>query len=204
MTAVDHVPDPRDGLTAIERALLLAAEPSEARRTKCRPVVDAAGEAVPGHTHEVLYDALVRMAVPHVSRCELLDGEGNYGFDDQPADSKYTEVRRSAAGEPLFGDTLPLGGSVRDLCRGAFPAMLVNGSPTGDGAFPPHNLGRSREPSLPGSTSPSEVSTPSSTISQARTTRPADGSRIRSRFERPMRPDRARSPCGASWRSPSV
>jgi topoisomerase-4 subunit A len=56
------------------------------------------------HGDAAIYDAMARLAQPFAMRYPLVDGQGNFGNidGDNPAASRYTEARLTAAAEALM------------------------------------------------------------------------------------------------------
>src|ERR687892_681632 len=110
------LPDVRDGLKPVHRRVLYGMneagmQPNRPYKKCARIVGDVMGSFHP-HGDQAIYDTLVRMAQPFSLRYPLVDGQGNFGFDVEPAAAmRYTESRR----EPTV---LPA----------RFPNLLVNGS----------------------------------------------------------------------------
>src|SRR5947209_13159404 len=114
------------------------------------------GQAHP-HGQEPIYDPPVRLAQPFTLRYPLIDGQGNFGSDDDDpaAAMRYTEMRLSRFGEVMLRDigkdTVPLVPTYKQDPRVVEPYYLparippaVNGQ---DGVglgfatrVPPHNL----------------------------------------------------------------
>lgn len=143
MGGLDHVPDARDGLTLVERALLLAAPAAGTPHEVSTRTLERAVAATGLPTDE-LYESLVSLARGWEQRYPLVDGEGNFGsvHDDPAADPAYTEVRRTQTGEAVLGDdTLGMDVDPSGPAPGAFPTLLANGSWEGIAELPPHNLG---------------------------------------------------------------
>src|SRR6058998_3913909 len=92
------LPDVRDGLKPVHRRVLYAMYDGGYRPEKgfykcARVVGDVMGTYHP-HGDTSIYDALVRLAQPFSLRYPLVDGQGNFGFDVEPAASmRYTECR---------------------------------------------------------------------------------------------------------------
>jgi topoisomerase-4 subunit A len=108
------------------------------------------------HGDAAIYDAMARLAQDFNVRYPLVDGQGNFGNidGDNPAASRYTEARMTAAAEALMEglaenavDFRPnYDGTLEEpvVLPAAFPNLLANGS-SGIAVgmatnIPPHNL----------------------------------------------------------------
>ena len=155
------LPDVRDGLKPVHRRILYAMQvggytPDKPYRKSAAIVGDVMGKYHP-HGDSAIYDALVRLAQPFSMSLTLVDGQGNFGSQDNdpPAAMRYTESRMSKAAPYLLADinknTVDFqdnyDGSVQEpsVLPAQFPNLLVNG---GAGIavgmatnIPPHNLG---------------------------------------------------------------
>src|ERR687884_560583 len=155
------IPDARDGLKPVQRRILWFMHrngwTSTHETVKSAEVVGTVmGQAHP-HGDAPIYDAAVRLAQDFSLRYPVIDGQGNFGSDDDdPAASmRYTEMRLSRLGELLLRDigkdTVPLVPTYKQDPRVVDPYSLparippaVNGQ---DGVglgfatrVPPHNL----------------------------------------------------------------
>jgi DNA gyrase subunit A len=155
------IPDARDGLKPVQRRILWFMFRNGWTAThetvKSAEVVGTVmGQAHP-HGDAAIYDAAVRLAQDFSLRYPVIDGQGNFGSDDDdPAASmRYTEMRLSRLGELLLRDigkdTVPLVPTYKQDPRVVEPYYLparvppaVNGQ---DGVglgfatrVPPHNL----------------------------------------------------------------
>ncbi len=112
------IPDARDGLKPVQRRVLWFMHrmgwTSSHETVKSAEVVGTVmGQAHP-HGDAAIYDAAVRLAQDFSLRYPLIDGQGNFGSDDDdPAASmRYTEMRLSRLGELMLRDigkdTVPL------------------------------------------------------------------------------------------------
>ncbi len=154
------LPDARDGLKPVHRRILYAMR--ELRlgstggfRKSAKISGDVMGNYHP-HGDAAIYDAMARLAQDFTIRYPLVDGQGNFGNidGDNPAASRYTEARMTAAAEallagldedavdfrPNYDGTL----SEPEVLPAAFPNLLANGS-SGIAVgmatnIPPHNL----------------------------------------------------------------
>src|ERR687884_565174 len=155
------IPDARDGLKPVQRRILWfmfrMGWTSTHETVKSAEVVGTVmGQAHP-HGDAAIYDAAVRLAQDFSLRYPVIDGQGNFGSDDDdPAASmRYTEMRLSRLGELLLRDIgkdpVPLVPTYKQAPRVLEPYSLparvppaVNGQ---DGVglgfatrVPPHNL----------------------------------------------------------------
>src|SRR5919198_347464 len=155
------IPDARDGLKPVQRRILWFMHrmgwTAGHETVKSAEVVGTVmGQAHP-HGDAAIYDAAVRLAQDFSLRYPVIDGQGNFGSDDDdPAASmRYTEMRLSPVGELLLRDigkeTVPLVPTYKQDPRVVEPYYLparippaVNGQ---DGVglgfatpVPPHNL----------------------------------------------------------------
>src|ERR671935_2783327 len=91
------------------------------------------------HGDQAIYDTLVRMAQPFSLRYPLVDGQGNFGFDVEPAAAmRYTECRLSRIATEMLrdidADTVDFVPNYDESRRepsalpSRFPNLLVNGS----------------------------------------------------------------------------
>lgn len=112
------IPDARDGLKPVQRRILWFMHrmgwTSAHETAKSAEVVGTVmGQAHP-HGQDAIYDAAVRLAQPFALRYPLVDGQGNFGSDDDDpaAAMRYTEMRLSRLGELMLRDierdTVPL------------------------------------------------------------------------------------------------
>src|SRR5918912_2024438 len=104
------IPDARDGLKPVQRRILWFMHrmgwTSTHETVKSAEVVGTVmGQAHP-HGDAPIYDAAVRLAQDFSLRYPVIDGQGNFGSDDDdPAASmRYTEMRLSRVGELLLRD----------------------------------------------------------------------------------------------------
>jgi len=155
------LPDVRDGLKPVHRRILFSM--NEQGHSSDRPYVksarvvgDVMGKYHP-HGDLAIYDSLVRMAQPFSMGLPLIDGQGNFGSNDNdpPAQMRYTECRLTKAAEALMADIDSDTVDFRDNYDGKereptvlparIPNLLVNGSggiAVGMATnIPPHNLG---------------------------------------------------------------
>ena len=154
------LPDARDGLKPVHRRILYAMRalrlsPTGAFRKSAKISGDVMGNYHP-HGDAAIYDAMARLAQDFNVRYPLVDGQGNFGNidGDNPAASRYTEARLTAAAEALMEgldedavDFRPnYDGTLEEpvVMPAAFPNLLANGS-SGIAVgmatnIPPHNL----------------------------------------------------------------
>src|ERR1700738_945976 len=155
------IPDARDGLKPVQRRILwfmyrMGWDASHDTVKSAEVVGTVMGQAHP-HGQEAIYDAAVRLAQDFSLRYPLIDGQGNFGSDDDDpaAAMRYTEMRLSRIGEVMLRDiakdTVPLVPTSKQDPRVVEPYYLparippaVNGQ---DGVglgfatrVPPHNL----------------------------------------------------------------
>lgn len=156
------LPHLADGLKPVQRRIVYAMSELGLKVTakykkSVRTVGDVIGKYHP-HGDMACYEALVLMAQPFSYRYPLIEGQGNFGSEDDPksfAAMRYTEARLSAYAEVLLSE-LEAGtvewapnfdGSLREptLLPARLPNLLLNGT-TGIAVgmatdIPPHNLG---------------------------------------------------------------
>ncbi len=155
------LPDARDGLKPVHRRILFAMRELRLTATggfrkSAKISGDVMGNYHP-HGDAAIYDAMARLAQDFNVRYPLVDGQGNFGNidGDNPAASRYTEARLTAAAEALMEglaenavDFRPnYDGTLEEpvVMPAAFPNLLANGS-SGIAVgmatnIPPHNLG---------------------------------------------------------------
>jgi len=154
------LPDARDGLKPVHRRILYAMSrlrlsPSGGFLKSAKISGDTMGDFHP-HGDVAIYDAMARLAQDFNVRYPLVDGQGNFGNidGDNPAASRYTEARMTAAAEALLEGLTEDSVDFRDNYDGrlteptvlpaTFPNLLANGS-SGIAVgmatnIPPHNL----------------------------------------------------------------
>ena len=155
------IPDARDGLKPVQRRILWFMyrqgwDASHETVKSAEVVGTVMGQAHP-HGQEAIYDAAVRLAQDFSLRYPLIDGQGNFGSDDDDpaAAMRYTEMRLSRIGEVMLRDigkdTVPMVPTYKQDPRVLEPYYLparippaINGQ---DGVglgfatrVPPHNL----------------------------------------------------------------
>ncbi len=154
------LPDARDGLKPVHRRILYAMSrlrlsPTGGFLKSAKISGDTMGDFHP-HGDMAIYDAMARLAQDFNVRYPLVDGQGNFGNidGDNPAASRYTEARMTAAAEALLEGLSEDSVDFRDNYDGrltepsvlpaTFPNLLANGS-SGIAVgmatnIPPHNL----------------------------------------------------------------
>lgn len=154
------LPDARDGLKPVHRRILYAMRELRLSsnggfRKSAKISGDVMGNYHP-HGDAAIYDAMARLAQDFAVRYPLVDGQGNFGNidGDNPAASRYTEARMTAAAEALLEGLTENAVDYRDNYDGtlsepvvlpaAFPNLLANGS-SGIAVgmatnIPPHNI----------------------------------------------------------------
>ncbi len=154
------LPDARDGLKPVHRRILYAMSrlrlsPTGGFLKSAKISGDTMGDFHP-HGDGAIYDAMARLAQDFNVRYPLVDGQGNFGNidGDNPAASRYTEARLTAAAEALLEGLSENAVDFRDNYDGrlteptvlpaTFPNLLANGS-SGIAVgmatnIPPHNL----------------------------------------------------------------
>ncbi len=154
------LPDARDGLKPVHRRILYAMRELRLAsnggfRKSAKISGDVMGNYHP-HGDAAIYDAMARLAQDFNVRYPLVDGQGNFGNidGDNPAASRYTEARLTAAAEALMEGLAENAVDYRPNYDGtqeepvvlpaAFPNLLANGS-SGIAVgmatnIPPHNL----------------------------------------------------------------
>ena len=154
------LPDARDGLKPVHRRILYAMSrlrlsPTGGFLKSAKISGDTMGDFHP-HGDAAIYDAMARLAQDFNVRYPLVDGQGNFGNidGDNPAASRYTEARMTAAAEALLEGLSEDAVDFRDNYDGrltepsvlpaSFPNLLANGS-SGIAVgmatnIPPHNL----------------------------------------------------------------
>jgi len=154
------LPDARDGLKPVHRRILFAMRelrlaPGGGFRKSAKISGDVMGNYHP-HGDGAIYDSMARLAQDFAVRYPLVDGQGNFGNidGDNPAASRYTEARLTAAAEALLDGLTEDAVDFRDNYDGtltepvvlpaAFPNLLANGSAgiaVGMATnIPPHNI----------------------------------------------------------------
>ncbi|MGH3022262.1 MAG: DNA gyrase subunit A, partial [Gaiellaceae bacterium] len=137
------LPDVRDGLKPVHRRVLYGMneagmQPNRPYKKCARIVGDVMGSFHP-HGDQAIYDTLVRMAQSFSLRYPLVDGQGNFGFDVEPAAAmRYTECRLARLATEMLrdidADTVDFVPNYDESRReptvlpARFPNLLVNGS----------------------------------------------------------------------------
>jgi topoisomerase-4 subunit A len=154
------LPDARDGLKPVHRRILFAMRELKLAsnggfRKSAKISGDVMGNYHP-HGDGAIYDAMARLAQDFNVRYPLVDGQGNFGNvdGDNPAASRYTEARMTAAAEALLEGLNEDAVDFRENYDGtlqepvvlpaSFPNLLANGS-SGIAVgmatnIPPHNI----------------------------------------------------------------
>lgn len=150
-----------DGLKPVQRRIIyamseLGLNANAKYKKSARTVGDVLGKYHP-HGDSACYEAMVLMAQPFSYRYPMLDGQGNWGVQDDPksfAAMRYTESRLSRYTEILLGelgqgtvDYVPnFDGSLEEpkMLPARLPNILLNGT-TGIAVgmatdIPPHNI----------------------------------------------------------------
>ena len=139
------LPSLADGLKPVQRRIVYAmselglAATSKYKKS-ARTVGDVLGKFHP-HGDSACYEAMVLMAQPFSFRYPLVDGQGNWGSQDDPrsfAAMRYTEARLSGFAEMLLSELgqgtvdwgLNFDGTLREprLLPARLPNVLLNGS----------------------------------------------------------------------------
>ncbi len=155
------LPQIGDGLKPVQRRIIYAMSELGLKATakykkSARTVGDVLGKFHP-HGDSACYEAMVLMAQPFSYRYPLVDGQGNWGAQDDPksfAAMRYTESRLSPYADVLLGelgqgtiDWVPNFDGTLDepsILPARLPNILLNGT-TGIAVgmstdIPPHNL----------------------------------------------------------------
>ncbi len=154
------LPRVEDGLKPVQRRILYSMFeqgnlPDKPTRKSARIVGDCMGRYHP-HGDSSIYDAMVRMAQPHVMSVPLIIGQGNFGNidGDSAAAMRYTEAKLSPMAVELLRDidkdTVRFSNNFDDTTKepdmlpGRYPNLLVNGA-SGIAVglatnIPPHNF----------------------------------------------------------------
>ncbi|MDP7534818.1 MAG: DNA gyrase subunit A, partial [SAR202 cluster bacterium] len=153
------LPDIRDGLKPVQRRILFAMNdlgmrPGIPHKKSARLVGEVLGKWHP-HGELAVYDAMVRMAQPFSLRVPLVDGQGNFGSqDNDPAAAmRYTEARLAPVANEMLAnidqETVDFAenfdGSLQEplVLPARLPNLLINGA-SGIAVgmatnIPPHN-----------------------------------------------------------------
>ena len=140
------IPCVQDGLKPVQRRILFAMDALGIDHTakhmkSARVVGDVIGQYHP-HGDSSVYEAMVLMAQPFKMRYPLVDGQGNFGFLDDPksyAAMRYTEARLSPIASALLDelkwetvDYQPNFDSTKSepaLMPARLPFLLINATP---------------------------------------------------------------------------
>jgi topoisomerase-4 subunit A len=157
--ALPHI---EDGLKPVQRRIIYAMSelglgPNAKHKKSARTVGDVLGKYHP-HGDVACYEAMVLMAQPFSVRYPLVDGQGNWGSQDDPksfAAMRYTEARLTPFAQVLLSElgqgTVEWGpnfdGTMDEprLLPARLPNVLLNGA-SGIAVgmatdIPPHNIG---------------------------------------------------------------
>ena len=157
--ALPHI---EDGLKPVQRRIIYAMSelglgPNAKHKKSARTVGDVLGKYHP-HGDVACYEAMVLMAQPFSVRYPLVDGQGNWGSQDDPksfAAMRYTEARLTPFAQVLLSElgqgTVEWGpnfdGTMDEprLLPARLPHVLLNGA-SGIAVgmatdIPPHNVG---------------------------------------------------------------
>ena len=155
------IPSVCDGLKPVQRRIIFAMHELGIKSTgkhkkAARTVGDVLGKFHP-HGDTACYEAMVQMTQPFTFRYPLIDGQGNWGSQDEPksfAAMRYTESRLQKFSDLLLSETHKgtvdwapnFDGTLKEpsLLPARIPYVLVNGT-TGVAVgwasdIPPHNL----------------------------------------------------------------
>src|SRR5829696_5579280 len=156
------LPNLADGLKPVQRRIIYAMSelglgPNAKHKKSARTVGDVLGKYHP-HGDVACYEAMVLMAQPFSVRYPLVDGQGNWGSQDDPksfAAMRYTEAKLSPFAQSLLSElgqgTVDWGpnfdGTLEEpkLLPSRLPHVLLNGA-SGIAVgmatdIPPHNVG---------------------------------------------------------------
>jgi topoisomerase-4 subunit A len=150
-----------DGLKPVHRRIIYAMNGLNLNHTakykkSARTVGDTLGKYHP-HGDSACYEAMVLMAQPFSTRAPLVDGQGNWGCQDDPksfAAMRYTESRLTAYSDLLLAEVdqdtvewkLNFDGTMKEpeVLPAQLPNILINGSigiAVGMSTdIPPHNV----------------------------------------------------------------
>ena len=150
-----------DGLKPVQRRIIyamseLGLSAVSKHKKSARTVGDVIGKFHP-HGDSACYEAMVLMAQPFAYRYPLVDGQGNWGSQDDPksfAAMRYTEAKLTRYADVLLGElsdgtvewTANFDGTLEEpvILPARLPNLLLNGT-TGIAVgmatdIPPHNL----------------------------------------------------------------
>ncbi len=155
------LPSIGDGLKPVQRRIIyamseLGLSAASKHKKSARTVGDVIGKFHP-HGDSACYEAMVLMAQPFAYRYPIVDGQGNWGSQDDPksfAAMRYTEAKLTAYAEVLLGElahgtadwTPNFDGTLEEplILPARLPNLLLNGT-SGIAVgmatdIPPHNL----------------------------------------------------------------
>ncbi len=155
------LPSVGDGLKPVQRRIIysmseLGLSAASKHKKSARTVGDVIGKFHP-HGDSACYEAMVLMAQPFAYRYPIVDGQGNWGSQDDPksfAAMRYTEAKLTAYAEVLLGElahgtadwTPNFDGTLEEpvILPARLPNLLLNGT-SGIAVgmatdIPPHNL----------------------------------------------------------------
>src|SRR5689334_2885892 len=155
------LPHLADGLKPVQRRIIyamseLGLSAASKHKKSARTVGDVIGKFHP-HGDSACYEAMVLMAQPFAYRYPIVDGQGNWGSQDDPksfAAMRYTEARLTRYADVLLGElahgtvdwTQNFDGTLEEpvMLPARLPNLLLNGT-SGIAVgmatdIPPHNL----------------------------------------------------------------
>ncbi|MHB1872137.1 MAG: DNA topoisomerase IV subunit A [Steroidobacteraceae bacterium] len=155
------LPSIGDGLKPVQRRITyamseLGLSAASKHKKSARTVGDVIGKFHP-HGDSACYEAMVLMAQPFAYRYPIVDGQGNWGSQDDPksfAAMRYTEAKLTAYADVLLGElahgtadwTANFDGTLEEpvILPARLPNLLLNGT-SGIAVgmatdIPPHNL----------------------------------------------------------------
>ena len=155
------LPSIGDGLKPVQRRIIyamseLGLSAASKHKKSARTVGDVIGKFHP-HGDSACYEAMVLMAQPFAYRYPIVDGQGNWGSQDDPksfAAMRYTEAKLTAYAQVLLGElahgtadwTANFDGTLEEplILPARLPNLLLNGT-SGIAVgmatdIPPHNL----------------------------------------------------------------
>src|SRR5256714_5690917 len=150
-----------DGMKPVQRRIIyamseLGLSAGNKHKKSARTVGDVIGKFHP-HGDSACYEAMVLMAQPFAYRYPIVDGQGNWGSQDDPksfAAMRYTEAKLTKYADVLLGElsdgtvdwTANFDGTLQEpvILPARLPNLLLNGT-TGIAVgmatdIPPHNL----------------------------------------------------------------
>ncbi len=155
------LPSIGDGLKPVQRRIIyamseLGLSAASKHKKSARTVGDVIGKFHP-HGDSACYEAMVLMAQPFAYRYPIVDGQGNWGSQDDPksfAAMRYTEAKLTAYADVLLGElahgtadwSANFDGTLEEpvILPARLPNLLLNGT-SGIAVgmatdIPPHNL----------------------------------------------------------------